>query len=377
MRIYLPQTVLEASLDRFRWLFDEFANLIVCVSGGKDSTVIFNLALQVAEEKGRLPLKVMFVDQEAEWEAVIRYMRIIMNDPRVEPLWMQVPIKLFNATSPYNPWLYCWQEGAEWIRPKEAISLKENRYGTDRFAQFFGAYLRTVYPDEPACMISGVRTEESPGRVLGLTSYLTYKHVTWGKKRDKVRGHYDFYPIYDWSYTDVWKAIYSHGWPYCQIYDLMYQYGISYHSMRVSNVHHETAFDKLFFLQAIEGDTWDRLVQRIAGVNTAGKLGYEDYFVYDLPPMFQDWKEYRDYLIKHLISDPIQQRAYRIRFQRTERDFKKDLYLDKITWVKIMKTHVNTILANDVEFTKLRNFEVSAMSQEKRNRYKARHANHC
>ena len=57
------------------------------------------MALLVAEEMGRLPLKVMFLDQEAEWQNVIDYVRDVMTDPRIDPMWFQVPIKMTNSTS--------------------------------------------------------------------------------------------------------------------------------------------------------------------------------------------------------------------------------------------------------------------------------------
>ena len=141
MKIYGKQNVFDAALDRIRWLFDEFPNVICGVSGGKDSTVVFHLTLMVAKEKGRLPLKVMFLDQEAEWEATIDQVREIMDNPDVEPMWFQIPIRLFNATSTQEHWLYCWDENAKerWMRPKESYAYTENRYGTDRFGEMFEA----------------------------------------------------------------------------------------------------------------------------------------------------------------------------------------------------------------------------------------------
>ena len=81
MKIYKKENVFDAALERVRWLFDEFDEIVVSSSGGKDSAVIFNLAMMVAEEKNRLPLKVMFIDQEAEWKHTIEYMEKVMYDP--------------------------------------------------------------------------------------------------------------------------------------------------------------------------------------------------------------------------------------------------------------------------------------------------------
>ena len=148
MKYYLKENVYEAALNRIRWLFDEFPTVGVWFSGGKDSTVIFNLTLQVARERGRLPLPVMFLDQEAEWQATIDIVHKVMEHPDVQPFWVQVPIKLFNATSTKEHWLYCWDVDKEgnWMREKVPYALKENIYGTDRFHQMFDNFLAVQYP---------------------------------------------------------------------------------------------------------------------------------------------------------------------------------------------------------------------------------------
>lgn len=128
MKIYGKDNVYDAALKRMNWLFDEFPNVIVGVSGGKDSTIVYQLALQVARERGRLPLKCLFIDQEAEWQATIDTMRLIMQNPEVEPLWYQMPIRLFNATSTTDHWLMCWDKAEEhrWMRPQEPNAITEN-----------------------------------------------------------------------------------------------------------------------------------------------------------------------------------------------------------------------------------------------------------
>lgn len=345
MKLYLKQNVLDAALERIRWLFDEFPNVICNISGGKDSTVVFHLMLQVAEEKGRLPLSTFFIDQEAEWDTVIRYVRTLMNRPDVHPLWLQCPIRIFNATSPFDPWLMCWEPGAQWMRDKEPNSIHENTFGTDRFADLFGAFLKTEYSGQMVASVSGVRCEESPARQAGLTRGNAYKGVTWGR-RIAGKNQLAFYPIYDWSYTDVWKAIHEHGWPYCDIYDAMYQHGVPVREMRVSNVHHETAVKTLEYLQEIEGDTWNRLTERLSGVNAVKTMRGDWFIPKELPPVFTSWREYRDHLCKYMITDPDLNAKMRKLFAQGERAIADEYH------EQLHKLHVTMVLVNDYHGTK-------------------------
>jgi len=352
MKIYSKVNVWDAALDRIRYLFDEFQDVAVGFSGGKDSTVVFQLALKVAKEKNRLPLSVMFIDQEAEWEVVINYIRKIMHMDEVSPLWFQIPIQIFNATSTFSPWLYCWEDGKKWMREKEDISIKSNTYGTARFKKLFDRIVVQQFPNKKTCLLGGVRCEESPQRLVGLTSAATYRAITFGKKIDD--SHFIFYPLYDWSYKDIWKAIHDNSYEYCGLYDSMYQRGVPLNNMRVSNLHHETAVHSLFFLQEIEPETWGKLTSRLGGINTAGVLGQKDYFNKNttLPTAFKDWIEYRDYLLENLIVNDETRGIFRRKFERMDK-----VYSDINDISVLHKAQIQTILCNDYEFTKLQGFE--------------------
>lgn len=358
MKVNLDKTVYQAALDRIDWLYDEFPHVIVSYSGGKDSTVICELAVEVAERKGKLPVDVLFIDQEAEWTSTVEIMRTIDARPEINLHWLQVPIQIFNATSAADPWLWCWREGDEWLRPKEPGSIHDNEFGTTRLVPMFDAYATHLWGDEPVAQLNGVRCEESPARTQGLTVWPCYKHITWGNKKEATarHPHFVFSPIYDWRYIDVWKAIHDNGWPYNALYDLQYQHGIPTRNMRVSNLHHETAVRSLEYAHEVDGELWDRLSARLQGVNSAKHM--EQAFrqpPVELPRMFSDWREYRDYLLENLITDEEIKATFKRQF-----GFADNRYMPLIH-EKLWRMHVGCLLANDYHGTKMSTFEAANM----------------
>lgn len=365
MKTYLKQNVYEAALDRIRYLFDEFPNIVVNFSGGKDSTVILHLALQVAEEKGRLPLPVLWIDQEAEWEATVTYVADVMSDPRVKPYWLQIPMRIANSASSAEgqDWIWCWEPGREWIHEKHPLSIKENVFGTDRFAELFTAFLKHEFGTQKVAQLGGVRAEESPSRLRGLTTYSTYKWITWGKKDNPKNDQYSFYPIYDWSYTDVWKAIHDNGWRYNAIYDYMYRYGVPVAAMRVSSVVHETSLPNLFHMQETEPVTWEKITRRLHGINTVGQMQKDFTAPKELPYMFRDWKEYRDHLVDNLVPEEWKREKFRELFDKT-----CARYVDEIL-PKLWREQVKAVMVDDYHGTKMTVF-AAAHAEFSKNRGK-------
>ncbi len=367
MRIYLNTNVYENSLKRIEWLFSEFDNIVVSFSGGKDSTVILNLALIVARKLNRLPLPVVFLDQEAEWASTIEMINKVMRSDEIKPYWMQIPFLLNNSTSASvkSENLRCWDEKEKdiWIRDKVDISYKENIYGTDYFNDLIVNIMEKEFGDNTAS-IGGVRAEESPARMMGLTQGHTYGGETWGKIINKDRKIFTFYPIYDWSYSDVWKSIHDHKWDYAKLYDYQYRYGVSLNDMRLSSLIHETALKALHYMQEIEPETWEKLVRRIDGINTEGMLSNETPVPKKLPYMFKSWKEYRDYLVDKIIPTDDLRAKYRHYFELNDRihydpyfyivgkDFSSSL-------IAYFSTCVKTLIRNDHFFTQLRNTDTA------------------
>lgn len=358
MKIYNEKNVLEAALDRIRFLFDEFEEVVVGVSGGKDSTVTLHLALQVAKEKNRLPLSVMWIDQEAEWQGTVDHCTEIMTMKDVKPYWFQMPMVITNNASSFNRYSYCWRESdkEKWIHPKHPISIKENKYGTDRFHDLFAAIFKVEFKGKKACYLAGVRAEEAPKRFVALTQPAKYKWITWGKRLHNKWQQFTFYPLYDWSYTDIWHYISSNKIKYNRIYDEMYRHGVKYQEMRISNLHHETAIQSLLIVQEIEPKTWNRLADRIDGANTVKHIEYNSFTCpKELPSMFTDWEEYALYLAKHIVQEDKYRDMLYKKIEETKNIYNDNELIRSTYWRAI----VNTILSSDWDFTKLRNWEMS------------------
>ena len=90
--------VVEATKKRIQYLFDNYDNIQLSFSGGKDSTVLFHLVNQEAIKRNR-KFYLYFIDQEAEYQGTIDMVEWAMTQPNVIPLWYQVPMFMTNAVS--------------------------------------------------------------------------------------------------------------------------------------------------------------------------------------------------------------------------------------------------------------------------------------
>lgn len=341
MMFYKENTVFEEAVKRVNMIFDSFDDVIVSMSGGKDSTVLFNIALMVARERGRLPLKVFWLDQEAEWQSTVNYMDMVMHRPDVKPYWFQIPFDFTNSLSGNNNFIHVWNpaDKEKWIHPQADISIKENPSNLNRFHDLVAklpAYCRDSN-DKKIAVLVGMRVQESLNRRMAIAHGKAYfKGETWCQKAKK--DHQVFWPIYDFTNDDIWTAIAKNNWEYNKVYDYMYQYGVPKSAMRVSALIHETSWHSIELLQEFEQKTYNRFVARVSGVSTFNHAFDEGGIIpRELPFAFRDWKEYRDYLLVHL-TQPQYHELFRNRWKGQDGD----------EWYKV---HVKEIIINDIDGT--------------------------
>lgn len=333
MKIYGDKNVLDTSRERVSLLFDNFETINVSVSSGKDSTVLYYLALQEAIKRNR-KITVFFLDQEAEYKSSIDIIKISMRHKNVVPMWFQIPIYMTNATSYSEYFLYAWGENEKWMREKDKISIKEIKENYPRrFYEFFPWY-ENKNPN--AAYLVGLRAEEGILRYRAVTKNPGWNGLYWSTTTNNT---HKFYPIYDWTVYDVWKFIYDYNLPYNKIYDLMFldNYGI-YSKMRVSNLIHEKSYKCLVDLPRYEPDTYNNLCKRIGGIATAARYAGEKLIFNNktLPKHYKTWKEFRDFLLNN-VENQDHKNQFIERFKKQNED------------ERIFKAQVGQLLINDYE----------------------------
>lgn len=293
--------VVTAARERISYLFDNYDNIQLSFSGGKDSTVLFHLVNEEAKKRNR-KFRLFFLDQEAEYQGTIDMVDWAMRQPNVIPVWYQVPTFMTNACSTQQMFLWSWGEGEEWVRPKSDISIHsiKKKY-PKRFYKFvLWANMELKKLDGKSVSLIGLRAEESPSR----------RFVMFGEDNTlfwmrRIHEPNKAYPIIDWSYTDVWKFLCENHLKYNKVYDKMYMLGLNLRQMRVSNLIHEKAYRCLHELQEIEPETYDKLEHRLKGVHCAAIYAKENmmYSIKKLPSNFKTWKEYKDFLLDNIHPD--------------------------------------------------------------------------
>lgn len=303
----VEQDVWTASLERVESLYRRFDRVAVSFSGGKDSTVALQVALEVARARNALPLEVYFFDEEAIHPETIEYVQRVAGREDVLLSWYTLQVKHRNACSRREPWWYCWDDDKRdlWCRPMPEGSIHD----TDWFQKgmtmpncvpflYPANYGRVVH-------IRGLRAAESLSRYRSVTSrerdnwmsgpYRTYWSPTH-KQWELGKGGNDYFasPVYDWSTLDVWTAPRMFGWDYNRAYDVMSKAGIAPHDQRVCPPYGEEPLRGLYQYAACWPELWDNMVRRVHGAATAARYARTTLYGYgDLKPpeglSWQDW----------------------------------------------------------------------------------------
>jgi len=312
---YLTQTVYEATLERLAKVFGEYDHVVVSFSGGKDSGVMLNMALEYASAHGCLDrMSVLHVDYEAQYQMTTDYVtETFCNLPdEVACYWLCLPLKAQCATSATTDHWRPWEASkrALWVREmpehRGVINEENAEFAYDDWDYATQDNCSDYIADRSGktCVLVGIRTDESMDRYYAAVSRANpHRHADASYIIDRVGHRFSVaYPVYDWSVEDVWTAHAHFGWQYNRLYDLFHQAGMSVHQMRVASPFNNCAQADLQMYRVIDPSNWARMVGRVNGVNFTSIYGGTTAMGWKsiTKPSHLSWREYAEFLLSTL-----------------------------------------------------------------------------
>ncbi|MBD3291594.1 MAG: DUF3440 domain-containing protein [Armatimonadia bacterium] len=273
-------------------VYERYDQVSVMFSGGKDSTACLHVALDAAHRHGRLPLDVVFFDEEAISPMTVDYVKRVADRDDVTLRWLCVPQALQNACSPKHPFWWPWDpdERERWCRPlpheqfpdlplleppilpgQQGVVWPTLGHGHDRH-QHRECNI-WLFPDRTKLAVSilGLRSYESLQRHRGVSNRVADNYLS----RDPASAPWVTLakPVYDWTDEDVWTGPGRFGWDYNRSYDVMRSCGIAVHAQRVCPPYHMEAIPQLWMYSESWPDLWERMSRRVAGASSAMRYG--------------------------------------------------------------------------------------------------------
>jgi predicted phosphoadenosine phosphosulfate sulfurtransferase len=309
----VDKDVYSLTIERIERIFDIFDNVTVSFSGGKDSTAVLNTALEVAERRGRLPLRAIFYDEECIPLETVEYVTRVQHDPRVNLEWYCVPLQCRNACSSKEPFWYPWapEDKDKWVRPlpEGAITSLPFLEGVEREQRPGWPEINHLIDNKSGSSIYllGIRAQESLMRQAAVTNRKEDNYII-----KLTEGMYKGYPIYDWQTEDVWTAPAIHDWDYNHAYDNLEMLGIPAHAQRCAPPFGEEPMQKLWVFKEAFPQIWDKMIARAPGVATAARYSNTELYGFGggiEKPYGINWASY----IKELLEKQPETKA-RVRF---------------------------------------------------------------
>lgn len=317
-KIYTNQNVYDASQSRIEYIFNEFDNVLVAFSGGKDSGVCLNMVYEYAKAHGMLDKVTMYhLDYEAQYQMTTDYVTKVFSEyPEIKKYWLCLPIAAqccCNMTSgTWIPWerekQNIWvreMPNYEYVVNEDNVQFPFKKGDMDykvqtNFCKWFSK------ENGKTAVVIGIRATESLHRYVAVSKddkKIIYDGKKWCSVVDK--NTVNAYPIYDWETSDIWTANAKFEWDYNKLYDLYYQAGLTIDKMRVASPFNDCASETLKLYKVIDPNMWGKMVSRVNGVNFTGiyggttAMGWKSITL----PKGHTWKSYCEFLLNTLDED--------------------------------------------------------------------------
>ncbi|MDR0431555.1 MAG: DUF3440 domain-containing protein [Tannerellaceae bacterium] len=311
----MRKNVYELTMERIKFVFNEFDNVYVSLSGGKDSGVLLNLCLKyILDNHLDRKIGVFHMDYEVQYNETTKYVeRALQSYPEhLEVYHVCVPFKVNTCTSMYQTFWRPWETKFNdlWVRKMPANCYTKDDfpfYSTEmwdsEFYILFSQWYHRFKNAKKTCCLVGIRTQESYHRWNTIHSsrrYNMYHNLRW--TRQLSNNICNAYVIYDWLTTDIWTANGKFGWDYNHLYDLYYQAGVPLEKQRVASPFISAGQEYLSLYRTIDPDMWGKMVCRVNGVNFTALYGHTHAVAKHniILPSGHTWESFMHFLLSTL-----------------------------------------------------------------------------
>lgn len=317
IKSYMDVDVYEAFQNRMDYIFQEFDNIYISFSGGKDSGLLLNLVIDYVKRNNlNRKIGVFHQDFEAQYSVTTKYVEDTFekNLEFIEPYWVCLPMATRTALSSYEMYWYPWDDTKEevWVRPMPdkpyIINLLNNPFyyykykmHQEHLAKQFGRWYHEIHGNRKTICLLGIRASESVHRYNAFVNKkYGYDGNCWISKMFK--DVWSASPLYDWNVNDVWAANCRFGYDYNHLYDLYYKAGLKPNQMRVASPFNDYAKESLHLYRVLDPEMWVRLLGRVKGANFTSIYGKTTALAYRniKLPEGHTWRSYTEFLLNTL-----------------------------------------------------------------------------
>jgi len=298
---HIDTSVVEATEQRYRRLFEDFDRVVVSFSGGKDSSVALHMAVRVAKQYDSLPVEAIHYDEEIVPHDTVDYVKRQYDRDEVAMRWLCWPMRFTNGVNLHTPYWTAWNPEKEdqWVRKKPEWAEQTPPRGWQADKHTDSNNLLFSGAEGSVALVLGTRAQESLARYRSVANSLEDNWIAPDSTASFVKR---CKPVYDWTYEDIWKATEEFGWDYNPTYDRLTLAGVPSHNQRVSQPFNDTSIRGLWQYRKLYPDLWDGMLDRLPGSNAALRYQHTNLYGSNLGLLGGGRSEYKT-AIRNVLKD--------------------------------------------------------------------------
>lgn len=269
----LNKNVLEALDDRFKFIFEEFDNILIPFNGDCNSGTLLNSILNYKlKHNYSQKISVFYLDYEAQYDKTTDYITSMYecNLKDIIPYWFCVPLSVDLSISNHKLAWITWNPVNRllFVRSMPTQSYIYSMYNHN-LPEFY-SFLMTDIEFKSEFYKWYVTTNQGKTIILNSSNKYPennnfYNNKHWIFKKSNVCNI--GYPLYDFKYSDIWAINSKKSYLYNDMYNLLWKAGIPISQLKIPCSHNVWNKLTLNLYRVIDPDMWARILGRIEGSN--------------------------------------------------------------------------------------------------------------